>query len=240
MVAGHLTTALVAKQQAPRGHIAFYLVASQLLDLLWLIFHYLGLEPTQPDNFMAVSVDTLHVDMMYSHDVLPILGWIALTLLVGRAIFGAWRPGWAGGILVALHALTDYVGAYEHHVFGPDTHSVTTGLYYASPYLAVALELAFILAVMAWVVRTDARAGVRRSRATWTVRAAVFGGGVAFMFVTAKQTMAELLGLEPAAAMSGTTVPALAIIYSTMIAALVWGESRPRSSATERTARSDG
>lgn len=53
MIAGHLATAYIAKQKAPTGHIAFYLVASQLLDLLWLLFHYLGLEPTEPDNFYA-------------------------------------------------------------------------------------------------------------------------------------------------------------------------------------------
>lgn len=227
MLAGHFTTALVAKQQAPRGHIAYYLVASQLPDLLWLVFHYLGLEPTQPDNLMAVSLDTMQVDMTYSHDLLPMVGWIALTVLAGRAMFGAWRPGWLGGALVVVHALTDYVGGYPHNVFGPETHEIGTGMYRTAPYLAVALEAGFTLAVMAWVIRVDARAGTRRSRATWTVWALVFGGGVMFMFASADLSLAEVTGLEPSAAMAGTTVPAMMITYLTMIAALLWASTRP-------------
>ncbi len=227
MVAGHLTTALLAKQRAPKGHIAFYLIASQLLDMLWLAFHYLGLEVTAPDNFMAVTLDSLKVDMTYSHDLLPVPFWALITVVAGRALFGSWRPGWVGGLLVVLHALTDYVGAYEHFVFGPDTQVVSTGLYYTAPYLAVGLELLFIVVTMTWVVRTDARDGIRRSRATWRAWVAVFAGGTAFMFLSAGHSLADLLGSSPNPALAGTTVPSMAIIYTAMIAALVWADSRP-------------
>ena len=224
MLAGHFTTALVAKQQAPRGHLAYYLVASQLPDLLWLLFHYLGLEPTQPDNMMNVSLDTMHVEMTYSHDLLPMLGWIALTVLVGRALFGRWRPGWVGGALVVVHALTDYVGGFPHNVFGPESHAVGTGLYGTAPYVAVGLEAIFTVAVLAWVLRTDAKAGVQRSRKTWMVWAGVFGGGVAFMFMSADLTLAELTGLEASPALSGTAMPMMVATYLVMLFALVWAE----------------
>ena len=83
MLAGHYATALVAKQKAPKGALFYYLIASQLPDLLWLLFHYLGLEPTGPDDVFDVSLDRLVVDMIYSHDVLPILVWTGLAAGVG-------------------------------------------------------------------------------------------------------------------------------------------------------------
>lgn len=228
MFAGHYATALVAKQKAPRGHIAYFLVASQLPDLLWLGFDLVGLESSHPDHPMLVSLDTMQVDMTYSHDVLPMLGWIALTVLIGRAAFGAWRPGLIGGALVALHAVTDYVGGFPHYVFGPETHAVGTGLYHSSPYVAVALEAGFTAAMILWVLRTDAKRGVRRSRATYLTWAAVFGGGVAFMFSSADLTMVELTGMEPVESIAGAAGLVLGVGYLASLGALLWAEARPR------------
>lgn len=227
MLPGHFTTAILAKQRVPAGHIAFYLVASQSLDLLWLVFHYLGLEPTLPDNAMAVTLTTLDVDMTYSHDLLPLPVWMLITVLAGRWLFGAWRPGWVGAALVLVHALTDYIGGYEHFVFGPNSQVVGTGLYETAPYLAVSLELVFILVTMAWVVRTDRQRGVRRSRRTWLAWAAVFGGGMAFMFGSATRSFADILGTTPPDALAGTTVPVMAVTYVSMLLGLIWAEKQP-------------
>ena len=46
MLAGHYATALVAYQKYPKGTLLYFLIASQLQDLLWFTFHYLGLERT--------------------------------------------------------------------------------------------------------------------------------------------------------------------------------------------------
>ncbi len=48
MLAGHFTTALIAKQKFPKGTLLYFLIISQLQDFLWFLFHYLGLEPTNP------------------------------------------------------------------------------------------------------------------------------------------------------------------------------------------------
>ena len=227
MLAGHYATALVAKQHAPGGAITYYLVASQLPDLLWLLFHFLGLEPTTPTHPMDVSLKAIAVDMTYSHDLLPTLGWVVLVTLAGRALFKGWRPALVGGLLLVAHAVTDYVGGFPHHVFGPDSHEVGTGLYLTAPYLAVALEGVFTLAMIAWAVRTDTKAGMRRSRGTWRAWIGVFGGGLAFMFLSADMSLAELTGLEPPPAMDGLAVPVLVTTYVAMIAALVWAERQP-------------
>lgn len=233
MIAGHYATALVAQQQAPRGHIAYYLVAAQFPDLLWQIFHFVGLEPATPDNIMATSLDNLRAEMTYSHDMLPTLGWIALAIVVGRVLFGAWRPGLAGGALVLVHTVADGLSGYPHHLFGPHSPTVGFGLYASAPYLAVLVEGVFTLAVMGWVVRTDQRAGVRRARATYIVWGLVFGGGLAFTMASANLSIAEVLGVEPLAALAGTTVPTLVITYVLMLGALLWAQTRP----VERSAR---
>ncbi|MEM6990169.1 MAG: hypothetical protein AAF721_06720 [Myxococcota bacterium] len=233
MLAGHLTTAILAKQRAPAGHFGFYLVACQLPDLLWLIFHYLGIEPTAPDNFMLVSLQALEVEMTYSHDLLPLPIWSLLTLLIGRGLFGSWRPGLAGAVLVVVHSATDNIGGFEHFVFGPDSQVVATGLYSTAPYWAITFELVFTVATMAWVIRTDAAQGVVRSRATRIAWASVFGGGLAFMYVNATHSLADLLGAEPNPAFAGTTVPVLALTYGAMLIAMYWAEGR--SSASRAT-----
>ena len=229
MVAGHFATALLAKQRAPSGHIAFYLVISQLPDLLWFLFHFLGLEPTTPANPMNATLGTMRAEMTYSHDLLPTLGWLLVAVLAGRALFGSWRPGWAAGALVVVHAVCDALSGHPHYIFGPETAQVGLGLYRTAPFLALAVEAVFTLAVVGWVFRADAKAGVRRSRATLMVWLAVLGGGVAMLAPIAITTAAELTGLAPIEALSGALVPGLIMTYLTMLAALVWADTQPTS-----------
>ena len=155
------------------------------------------------------------------------LGWIVLAAMAGRVGFGGWRVGLTGGALVAAHSLIDNLAGYSHHLFGPDSVNVSTGMYQWSPYLAVGIEAAFVVATIAWVILADRRAGVRRTLGTWAVRGAVFVGGVAFMFSAADLSMAELTGLEPLALLSGSTMPIMTSMYAAMIIALGWGESQP-------------
>lgn len=234
MIAGHFTTALVAKRYHTSGSILFFLIASQLLDILWLIFHYLGWEVTEPNNFMHVALNSLQVEMTYSHDVIPVLGWTVLTILFGRLVFKNWRTGLIGGFLVFFHAIIDYIGAYSHHVFGPHTPNVTTRLYYNAPNLAVLIELLFLVAMMFWVVRLDKKAGVKRGRGTWIVWILIFIGGTALLFLTADTSIADRFGLENIGWMSGTTVPFLFVTYFSMIFGLSWANKQPTIPISEQ------
>ncbi len=226
MLAGHFTTALVGQQHTPRGHIAYYLVAAQLPDLLWVLFHFVGLEPTPAANPMSVSLDAVAPPMHYSHDLLPLIAWTAIVVAFGRVAFGTWKPAWVGAALVALHEVTDLIGGYPHYVWGPESLQLGTSAYLTAPYLAVAFEALFTVVVLAWVVRTDRARGVRRSRATWISRVAVFGGGVAFMFASADLSMVEALGVEPLPALDGLAMVMLGGIYLATLVPLIWGETR--------------
>ena len=226
MIAGHFATALVAKRAAPQGHLAFYLVVCQMQDLLWHSLHFAGVEPTLPTHPMLASLSSMHAEMTYSHDLLPLPLWVLLALLAGRALFGEWRTGWVAGALVAVHALCDALSGYPHHLFGPDSAEVGLGLYVSAPYLAIFVEALFTAAVIAWVLRRDAKAGVRHSRTTLLVWALVFGGGILSLLPTAELSVVELTGLPAYEGLGGTLVPALILTYAIMFAALVWADAR--------------
>ena len=66
MLAGHYTTALLAYQKFPKGSLIFFLIASQFQDLVWLTFHYLGIEPTEPNSVEDVTLQGIDVNMLFS------------------------------------------------------------------------------------------------------------------------------------------------------------------------------
>ncbi|MEM7436923.1 MAG: hypothetical protein AAF436_17345 [Myxococcota bacterium] len=229
MLAGHYATALVAKQKAPKGTLLYFLIASQLPDLLWLGFHYLGLEPTRPDDVLDVSLDRLAVDMIYSHDVLPILLWTALTAGVGYLLFRQLRVVVIGALLVLVHAASDYLGGFPHHVFGPDTPSVGTGWYYTAPYLGVAFEALYCVIFLAWFFYNDAKAGVKRTVSQRATIVGVFVFGVVFMFSVAKTSFRDLFGIPPFDVPFNTVVPAMILTYVPMIVILMLAMREPSS-----------
>ena len=87
MLAGHYATALVAYQKYPKGTLLYFLFASQLQDLLWFTFHYLGLERTTPSDVFDTTVNNMVVNMLYSHDVIPLIAWLIIIFLIGKFIF---------------------------------------------------------------------------------------------------------------------------------------------------------
>ncbi len=227
MIGGHFATALVAKQQSPAGPLAFYLAISQLPDFLWHALHFLGVEPTSPANPMLVSLDNMQVDMTYSHDLLPTILWIVLATLAGRGLFGDWRTGITAGVLVLAHLFCDAISGHAHFIFGPESPTIGLGLYASAPYLALGIEAVFTACMMGWVFATDAKNGVRRSRATLGVWAAVFGGGTLMMAPSAALSMTELTGLAPVDALTGFFVPGVVALYATIFAALLWADAQP-------------
>ena len=86
MLVGHYSTALIAHQKFPKGTLLYFLIVSQLQDLLWFTFHYLGLEPTGPSDVFDTTLNNLAVDMLYSHDLLPQICWVLIIFLIGKFV----------------------------------------------------------------------------------------------------------------------------------------------------------
>lgn len=219
MIAGHYATALVAKDYVPSVHIAYYLAASQLPDLAWYSLAVVGMAP------LHSHAGPVALEMVISHDLLPTLGWIGVAVATGRAVFGAWRPAAMGGLLVALHLVADLLAGYPHHILGPDTPLVGTGLYFSAPYLAVAAEGLFAAGLIGWIGVRDWQTGVRRSAWTWGTWALLFGGGIGSTFVVAP-LLAEFNPNEPLDALA---IAGLLGTYGTQMALLTWAHGRPLS-----------
>lgn len=216
MLAGHYATALIANQKFPKGTLLFFLVVSQFQDFLWLIFHYLGLEETGPTDVFDATLQNLAVEMVYSHDLVPQLIWAVVVYLIGYGLFKSKAIALVGLVLFAGHFVLDVASGFPHNIFGPDTHSVGLGLYATSPYVAVLIELGFIVAALAYFFRAEAKSGVQRSRGSRAAILGVFAYGVVFMALVATVSFREMFSLPVFDVGFNTTVPMLAFTYVAM------------------------
>ena len=163
MLVGHYSTALIAHQKFPKGSLLYFLVASQLQDFLWFFFHYLGLETTTPGDIFGATLQNMSVDMVYSHDLLPQVFWLAVVFLIGKVCFKSTKIGLAGVALVLGHFVLDFLSGHPHHLFGSETTAVGLGLYASNIYLAIAIEAVFTAIVLGYFFREEARKGIQRS-----------------------------------------------------------------------------
>lgn len=217
MLAGHFTTALVANQKFPKGTLLYFLIASQLQDLLWFTFHYLGLEQTGPTDVFDTTLKNLAVDMLYSHDLLPQIFWVIITFLVGKFLFKNTKIGLAGAVLVVVHFVLDLFSGHAHHIFGAETQSIALGLYASNPFLAIAIEAVFIVAVLWYFFNQEAKKGIQRTAKNKTFIIGLFVFGVIFMLSIATTSFRELLSIPDFDFGFNSNVPTLILTYAAMI-----------------------
>ena len=91
MMAGHYTTALLANLKYPRKTLLYFLIVSQLQDLLWFVFHYLGLEVTEPADVFDATLGEMTVNMMYVTTSSPRRFGSLLSLSLVKSHSGARR-----------------------------------------------------------------------------------------------------------------------------------------------------
>ena len=157
MLAGHFTTALIAKQKIPKGTLLYFLIISQLQDFLWFLFHYLGLEPTNPSDAFDATLNNMMVDMIFSHDLLPQLFWLAIVFLIGKLLFKSTKIGLVSVALVSIHFVLDFFSGHMHHVFGAETMELGFGLYASNPYLAILIEALFSIVAVWYFFREESK-----------------------------------------------------------------------------------
>jgi len=217
MLAGHFATALVANQKYPKGTLLFFLVVSQLQDLLWFTFHYLGLERTGPNDAFDATLQNLEANMLFSHDLLPQFIWAALTFVVGRLLFKSNGIALVGAALMFGHFVLDLLSGFPHHIHGHESHNIALGLYASNPYVAIAIEIVFTIIVMVYFFKTEATKGVVRTAGNraWIVGIFVFGN--VFMLGIATTSLRQLFGIPAFDPGFNTNVPTLIITYVGMI-----------------------
>jgi len=217
MLAGHFTTALIANQKFPKVSLLYFLIVSQLQDFLWFIFHYLGLEPTTPSDAFDATLSNLAVDMLYSHDVLPLMVWCVLVFIIGKTVFNSTQIGLVSVALVVIHFVLDFFSGHIHHIFGAETMAAGLGLYASNPYLAIAIEAVFSIIVIWYFFREENKKGIIRTTVNRIAIISVFAYGIIFMLLIATRSFRELFSIPELNLSFNTNIPTLIFTYGAML-----------------------
>ncbi len=217
MLAGHFTTALIAKQKFPKGTLLYFLFISQLQDILWLTFHYLGLEITDPSDAFEATLSNMTVDMLYSHDLAPLLFWLAIAFVIGKLLFKSTQIGLVSMALVLVHFVLDFFSGHMHHLFGAGTMDAGLGLYASSPYLAILIEAIFSLGALWYFFKEELKKGIVRTTKNKVAIISVFAYGIIFMLLIGTRSFRELFGIPEFDLGFNTNMPTLIFTYAVML-----------------------
>lgn len=220
MLAGHYTTALLAHQKFPKGTLLYFIIASQLQDLLWFFLHFLGLENTGPSDVLNTTISNMTVDMLYSHDLIPQFFWLLVIFLIGKLAFKSNKIGLVGSALVAGHFILDIFSGHAHHVFGAASQDIALGLYSTNVHLAIGIEAVFCVLALRYFFKQDAKNGVRRSSKNKASIIGLFVFGIVFMLSIATTSFRDLFSIPEFDMGLNTNVPTLVLTYIAMIAYL--------------------
>jgi hypothetical protein len=217
MLAGHFTTALIAKQKFPKGTLLYFLIISQLQDILWFTFHYLGLESTDPSDAFDATLSNMAVDMLYSHDLIPLLFWLAIVFVIGKFFFKSTQVGLVSVGLVLAHFVLDFFSGHMHHLFGAGTMKAGLGLYTSSPYLAILIEAIFSIGAIWYFFREESKKGISRTTKNRVAIISVFAYGIIFMLLIGTRSFRELFSIPEFDLGFNTNMPTLIFTYGAML-----------------------
>jgi len=181
------------------------------------VFHYLGLEPTNPSDAFDASLINMSVDMVYSHDLLPLLVWLIIGFTLGKLLFKSTQIGLVSMVLVLIHFVLDFFSGHIHHVFGAETMELGFGLYASNPYLAVAIEALFSIVALWYYFKEETKMGNRRLQSNKIAIISVFAYGIVFMLLIATHSFRELFDLPVFDLGFNTNIPTLIFTYGAML-----------------------
>ena len=217
MLAGHYATALVANQKFSTGTLLYFLIASQLQDLLWFTLHYFGLEPTGPADVLDTTLNNMSVDMLFSHDLLPQVIWVVLIFLIGKVVFKSNKVGLVGAALVVGHFILDIFSGHPHHIFGAASQDIALGLYASNVFLAIAIEAVFIIIMLWYFFKKERENGIIRSTKNKASVIGLFVFGLVFMLSIATTSFRQWFNIPEFNLGFNTNVPTLIVTYFAMI-----------------------
>ncbi len=133
MFVGHLAVALGAKRLEPRVPLGASVAAAFGLDLLWPALLLLDLEAVRINPGDTAFTNLAFDSYPWSHSLLIVAGWAVLGTLIGRALYGAWRPGTLLAGLVLSHWVLDFITHQPDLPLWPDGPLVGLGLWNSVP-----------------------------------------------------------------------------------------------------------
>jgi hypothetical protein len=148
----HAATALLIKRGFSDVPIAWILISVQLVELIWVLLNYLGIERTRTEKTVRYVGDIKLQHMPYSHSVASMLGISVLSWVIVGKVFNMPEVGLAFGIGVASHLILDLLTHTKDIAIAPfiDKPKIGLGLYANLPIPAFVLEVAY--GVFCWWV----------------------------------------------------------------------------------------
>lgn len=155
---GHASTALLVKRRFPQASILWLLLSVQLMEFLWVLFNYIGLERTTTESTVR-SVSDIHLAYMpYSHSIasgllLGFLAWVVTAKALRQPILGL---AVAAGVI--SHLLLDLLTHAPDIAIAPGIlePKFGLGLYGAVPLLAFFAETFY--GILCWWIYRGGRA----------------------------------------------------------------------------------
>lgn len=191
MIAGHYTTVLIAKQKIPHAPLWLLLFSAIGLDIIWIFFATIGLETPTPTSWLDATLMNMRVDMPYSHDLLPLIGWTFLFLILGWAVTREWTIGYWCAALVVVHWLCDFVVGFEHHVIGNDGINLGLNLYNTHPIVGLMIEACFAAICIIIFDIFRKKQGFSTNKSVLIALTILFVGGTLLLVPLAHTTLAE-------------------------------------------------
>jgi hypothetical protein len=195
MTMGHFATALVPYSKLKGAPLWLLLLCAQLPDFVWLTLALTGTETPHPANLLDVTINTMQVDMLYSHTglgtvLLAAAATVAILAISRNVVWSIW-----GGLLVIGHWLCDLLSGWKHPLTHGSSYELGLNLYVRSPYLAFGIEALFSALLCIWFVRSEAAQGRALTPKRKLALYAVVVGGSMFFLGTATVSMRTLLHL---------------------------------------------
>ena len=144
---GHLGFGFAAKPIAPKVHLFVLLIATELIDILWGVFYFTGIDRN------SIGMDS----SPWSHSLFMSVIWSVLASLIAGRIYHDRRSGIIIGLLVFSHWLIDFITHPMGAIFGGTplpadlplffngSTKVGLGLYNHSFTIAIATDLAMLI-----------------------------------------------------------------------------------------------
>ena len=144
----HAATALIINKFFKDVPIIWILLSTQFMELLWVLFNYIGIERTSTEKDMKYVGD-IHLSYMpYSHSLLTMASMSILSWFIISKGFGEPAIGLAVCIGILSHLVLDLITHSRDIAIAPfiKERKLGLGLYANFPVLAFILEIGYGIA----------------------------------------------------------------------------------------------
>ena len=145
----HAATGLIIKKTYPDVPIAAILVSVQLIEILWVVLNFSGVERTTTENSVK-SVSDVHLEHMpFSHSIASTIVFAAGAWIIIALGFKAVDVGTAVALGICSHLVLDLISHARDIVIAPFLAGRRFGLgLYEKPAIAFVFET--IYGILCW------------------------------------------------------------------------------------------